>query len=113
MHCQSSLCLQESPHQVELHCIVSQLAKCQEINDICLTRYKNEPRQTLSLDQVNSVLAPSAISQTNFPANVVNFISARDNPSGYYTSNAVRFADMILLYYFVLCTDVNLILIVE
>jgi len=52
-------------------------------------RYKHEPREAVSLDQV-ACLAPSAITQTQHPANVVALVSARNITSAYYTSSAVR-----------------------
>jgi hypothetical protein len=45
---------------------------------------------SLSLDQVAAVMAPSAVWQTDYPANVVTIITARNNICMYYTSSAVR-----------------------
>lgn len=56
-------------------------------------RIKNEPRETLSFDQISSVLAPSALWQTDYPANVVTFMTARNNLGSYYTSCAVRWVE--------------------
>ena len=53
-------------------------------------RLKNEPREVVSLDQINSVLAPIAVWQTDYPANVVTITTARNNLCSYYTSSAVR-----------------------
>ena len=57
---------------------------------MCVCRYKHEPRVSLSLDQVAAVMAPSAVWQTDYPANVVTIITARNNICMYYTSSAVR-----------------------
>ena len=53
-------------------------------------RYKHEARESLGLDQISCVLAPSALRQTDYPANIVALVSARGNRCAYYSSSAVR-----------------------